>query len=374
MNWSGNTGGVTDVTQPAVSVVMDSDRTITVNFALSSTTYRITAASVPLGGGSVNLSPVQELYYVTETVSVSCTPAEGYTFSHWTGDAAGSDSFATLRVDSDKSVTAVFNPTLSIRMAVEGGGTVDASPAITSNGYLVGTAVGLTARPAIGYLFRGWTGDVSGIPDVREAPVTVVMDAPRTLMANFVSSPPLRLTTAAQDEASGAITLEPVQPAEGYLASSEVKAYALPKAGYAFSHWTGDATGTSPVVSLTMDGEKSMVAVFDPKVAIQTDAAQRGSIEITPPALSGGYPTGTEVTVEAAPGEGYRFKSWGGDLSGSENPTSIVVESPMTVSATFVKAPRFPWWWVVLGVVALFAVLIGWRLAYVLARQRSDAE
>ena len=232
----------------------------------------------------------------------------------------------------------------------------------------------MTARPAIGYLFRGWTGDVSGIPDVRKASVTVVMDAPRTLMANFVSSPPLKLTTAVQGEGSGAITLEPVQPAEGYPASSEVKAYALPKAGYAFSHWTGDATGTSPVVSLTMDGEKSMVAVFDPKVAIQSDAAQRGSIEITPPALSGGYPTGTEVTVEAAPGEGYRFKSWGGDLSGSENPTSIVVESPMTVSATFVKAPRFPWWWVVLGVVALFAVLIGGRLAYVLARQRSDAE
>jgi hypothetical protein len=276
-------------------------------------------------------------------------------------------------MDKDKSITAVFNPILTIQQAGVDGGTVEAMPSSTSGGYAAGTVVRLTALPSLGYLFDGWTGDVTDMPDVGKATVTVAMNAGRILTANFVASPPLKVTPAVEYEGSGSITLEPVQPSEGYQASQEIKVYALAKVGYAFSHWTGDASGTSPILALPVDGEKRIVAVFDPKVTVQCDPIEGGGVEVTSPRSSGGYATGTEMTIEAIAGKGYKFKSWSGDLSGSDNPTSISMDSPKTLTALFVKESGFPWWWIIVGIVVLFSGLIALRLAYVMVARRSEA-
>jgi len=53
---------------------------------------------------------------------------------------------------------------------------------------------------------------------------------------------------------------------------------------------------------------------------------------------SGGvYPAGTVVTLTAQPNSGYSFNMWGGDLSGSQNPTTITMNSNKTVIAQFVS-------------------------------------
>jgi uncharacterized repeat protein (TIGR02543 family) len=41
-------------------------------------------------------------------VTLTATPAGGYAFSSWSGDAAGTDPTTTVVMDGDKSVTAVF--------------------------------------------------------------------------------------------------------------------------------------------------------------------------------------------------------------------------------------------------------------------------
>jgi uncharacterized repeat protein (TIGR02543 family) len=373
VNWSGNTGGITDVSQATVSVLMDSNRAILANFAASTARYTVTVAAEPPGSGSIVLSPNEGNYAVNQVVPVAASSNEGYIFSHWAGDLTGTTSAASLRMDKDKSVTAVFNSILTIQQAGVDRGKVEAIPYSTSGVYAAGAVVRLTARPSLGYLFDGWTGDITDIPDVGKATVTVVMDTGRTLTANFVSSPPLKVTPAVEYEGSGSITLEPVQPPEGYPASQEIRVYALPKVGYAFSQWTGDATGTSPILTLPVDGEKRIVAVFDPKVAVQADPVEGGSVEVTSPRSSGGYATGTEITVEVVAGKGYKFKSWSGDLSGSDNPAGISMDSPKTLTALFVKESGFPWWWIIVGIVMLCSGLIALRLAYVVVRRRSEA-
>ena len=275
-------------------------------------------------------------------------------------------------MDGEKSIRGIFNAILIIQGAGVRGGTVEAVPPVTPGGYAAGTVVGLTARPSLGYLFGGWSGDVSGIPDVGKAAVAVVMDAGRTLTANFVASPPLKVTAVVEDEGSGSVTLEPVEPSEGYAASQEIKVYALAKVGYVFSQWSGDASGSNPMLALCVDGEKWIVALFDPKVTVQPDPVEGGSVEVTSPRSSGGYAAGTEITIEAVAGKGYKFKSWSGDLSGSDNPTSIRVDSPKTLTALFVKESAFPWWWIIIGIAVLFSGLIALRLAYVVVRQRSE--
>lgn len=67
--------------------------------------------------------------------------------------------------------------------------------------------------------------------------------------------------------------------------------------------------------------------------------APNGSVIFDPPGRS--YVPGTEVTLTAIGDFGYGFGSWGGDLSGSENPTTIIMDDDKNVSADFVTVPTY---------------------------------
>lgn len=53
------------------------------------------------------------------------------------------------------------------------------------------------------------------------------------------------------------------------------------------------------------------------------------------------YIDGTKVTVTATPKPGYEFSSWTGDVSGTTNPLTVVMNSNKTVSAIFQKQTTF---------------------------------
>ena len=63
------------------------------------------------------------------------------------------------------------------------------------------------------------------------------------------------------------------------------------------------------------------------------EPAGAGGIAVLPIRLS--YKKGEEVRFRALPGEGFRFKSWGGDLSGAETPQTLVVDSNKAIVAVF---------------------------------------
>ena len=371
--WTGDVAGISDVKNAAVNVTMDAPRTLTANFVASPPPPMKVSTSTE-GGGSITLQPAQPSggYPSSQEITVYASASEGYVFSHWSGDLSGTDSTASLLVDDNKSITAVFNPVLTIQNTPADTGKVEANPALTTGGYPVGTVVSLNAQPSLGYIFAGWTGDVSGISDVSSAAVAMTMDGPRTLTANFVASPPMKVATSTQYEGSGSVTVEPAQPPEGYPASQEIKVYALPSEGYAFSHWAGDVNGSDPALTLTVDSEKNITAVFDPTVTIEHDPTEGGTVKVTSPQPSGGYPLGTEITVEAIAGKGYRFESWEGDISGSENLTSILMDSPKTLTAHFVKEAQFPWWGVVAGIAGVIVLVAAGWFAYVRVRSRAD--
>ena len=49
------------------------------------------------------------------------------------------------------------------------------------------------------------------------------------------------------------------------------------------------------------------------------------------------FKAGTEVKLTAIPAEGWKFKSWEGDLENTENEISITVEEDLNIEAVFVK-------------------------------------
>jgi photosystem II stability/assembly factor-like uncharacterized protein len=64
-----------------------------------------------------------------------------------------------------------------------------------------------------------------------------------------------------------------------------------------------------------------------------------GTVTLDPP--GGTYRDGTVVTLAAAPGAGYAFSGWSGDLSGAANPASITMNSDKAVTATFTAVSTY---------------------------------
>ena len=150
------------------------------------TSYTLSITVSPSGAGSV--SPLGGQYEEGTRVTLTATPANGYTFDYWNGDASGTSPTVTVTMDSDKSVTAHFKEkevaTYSLSVSVQPSGSGSVAP--SSGDYLAGTDVTLVATAAPGYKFDHWSGDASGtLPTI-----TIIMDSDKSAMAHFADITP----------------------------------------------------------------------------------------------------------------------------------------------------------------------------------------
>ncbi len=72
----------------------------------SDVTYSVAAAAE--SNGSVSIDPDQTTYNYGDRISITATPATGYTFSGWSGDVSGKSNPLTLVVDTAYDITANF--------------------------------------------------------------------------------------------------------------------------------------------------------------------------------------------------------------------------------------------------------------------------
>jgi len=106
--WSGDAGG----TATSVTVTMSSNKTVTANFTTSTgTSYTLTTTVSPAGGGAITRSPDAITYAAGTVVTLTATPASGYTFSSWSGGASGTSATTTVTMNANTSVTANFTAT-----------------------------------------------------------------------------------------------------------------------------------------------------------------------------------------------------------------------------------------------------------------------
>ncbi|RMD97547.1 MAG: T9SS C-terminal target domain-containing protein [Calditrichaeota bacterium] len=147
-------------------------------------------------------------------------------------------------------------------------------------------------------------------------------------------STPLVLTVHIVGE--GQVKLDP--PGGLYERGTVVTLTAVPAdSPWTFSGWSGDVTGTDTSVTLTMDGNKSVTATFTapPQYKLSFWITGSGHVELQPP--GGLYFEGTQVAITAVPDPGWRFSHWGGALSGSQNPDTLVMDRNKSVAVTFVE-------------------------------------
>jgi uncharacterized repeat protein (TIGR02543 family) len=73
-----------------------------------SSSHTLTIVTSPSAGGSVVRSPNAGSYTAGTTITLTATPATGYSFTGWSGDLSGTKNPETITMDTDKTVTASF--------------------------------------------------------------------------------------------------------------------------------------------------------------------------------------------------------------------------------------------------------------------------
>jgi len=155
------------------------------------TVTRAGTGSGTVAGGTIDCGTVCAASFASGTsVTLTATPATGSTFAGWSGACSGTAA-CVVSMTAARAVTATFDtssvPTyaLVVTKSGTGGGTVAGGPincgATCSANVASGTTVTLTATPAAGSTFAGWSGACTGTA----ATCTVAMTSAQTVSAAF---------------------------------------------------------------------------------------------------------------------------------------------------------------------------------------------
>ncbi|MGB0371328.1 MAG: InlB B-repeat-containing protein [Opitutales bacterium] len=140
-------------------------------------------------------------------------------------------------------------------VSIQGEGTVTVSP--DKDYYVSGESVQLTANPAPGNTFSGWTGDViSSNATIQES----VTSAGLSLNANFAQG----WIVSVYDIPGASVSLVPDQSV--YADGQEVTIVLTLEPGYVFLGWELDASGDALSTSLLIDSHKTVMPVVKPDI------------------------------------------------------------------------------------------------------------
>jgi uncharacterized repeat protein (TIGR02543 family) len=314
--WSGDLTGSTNPT----TITMTSNKTVTATFTQNEYTLTINI----IGNGSVSKNPNQSTYHYGDVVTLTANADNGWSFSIWSGDLTGSTNPTTITINGNKTVTATFTQNeYTLTINIIGSGTVTKDP--NQSTYHYGDIVQLTANANPGWTFNHWSGDLTGTTN----PTTITINGNKTVTANFTQN---EYTLTINIEGSGTVTKDPNQTSYPY--GTVVTLTAIPDSGWTFDHWSGDLTGSTNPTTITMNGNKTVIANFTINYYTLTINIE-GNGTVTKDPNQTTYPYGTIVTLTAIPDEDWSFSHWSGDLSGTNNPEDIIIDDNKIVTAHF---------------------------------------
>jgi len=142
------------------------------------------------------------------------------------------------------------------------------------------SVVDLVAKPASGYRFVNWTGNVDTIANVNVATTTITINDSYLITANFEAIPVGQYSLTISSTTEGWLLCGNVTtPGEGtfiYNSGTVVNLVAQAEEGCQFVGWTGDvgtiADVNTATTTITMNGDYSIRANFKPYVSPMVDA------------------------------------------------------------------------------------------------------
>ena len=330
----------------------------TIAVAYSILNYVLTTTQV--GSGGITSSPAgitltapgstTATYNYNTVVTLTETPATGWSFTGWTGACTGAAATCDVTMTQAKSVTATFAiNTFVLTTTQVGSGSVSSSPSgitlaapgSTTGSYNYNTVVTLTEVPATGWSFTGWTGACTGTTTTCAVTMIQAQSVTATFTINNYS------VTYVNGGGAGAV---PTQANVDFAATFSVGANSLTKTGYTFGGWTDGTTVFQPGTNnYTMPAANvTLTAVWTPNgsdvITFATNAPSGASLSGTPSVASVTGLDGVTVlsssfaTVGTMSIPGYTFGGWATTPSG----TSPVGSQLLNASAITLYAIWIP--------------------------------
>jgi uncharacterized repeat protein (TIGR02543 family) len=202
--------------------------------------------------------------------------------------------------------------------------------------YTAGSSLQLTATPAAGYQFTSWIGSASGSAN----PLTVLLDAPKTVTANFAATAPevridantpVAFSVSGVGCPSGAYTAPvTLTITNGVTCTLTVQ----PQAGTAdtrstFSKWADGMLSATRTIVASPGAVYTIVMIAEYRLVRSVSGL--GSVS----GSDAFYAAGATVQLTATPGAGYQFASWSGSATGTANPLTVIMNGPKTITANF---------------------------------------
>lgn len=125
-----------------------------------------------------------------------------------------------------------------------------------------------------------------------------------------------------------------------YEPGQTVNIIAFPNSEHNFDSWSG-ALGLSNNTSVIMNSDKLVVANFikkEYKLTLNYEGKGTVSKEIIKYGSATDYTIGSVIELTAIPNDKWLFVEWKGDVTGTENPTQIIIDKSKSVTAVFVKS------------------------------------
>jgi hypothetical protein len=202
--------------------------------------------------------------YVDATVTVGTT----YCYRVRAYNSAGESASSNAACATPASATL---HTVTVAKAGTGSGTVASSPSAINCGSTCsatiasGTSLGLSATPAAGSAFTGWSGACTGTGGC-----ALVVNSNKSLTATFATTTATTyaLTLSKTGTGAGTVTSSPTgiscgtDCTQSYASGTTVTLTTAAGTGSKFTGWSGACTGTGATCTVSMTAARSVVATF----------------------------------------------------------------------------------------------------------------